>query len=84
MAVVNVYLDGDDGLYHKNWEALIAIQEVLAGLGFPFIVCGDWNTIALELEESEWPGPVGDASVAAREWTCANHTLWECTPLAAT
>ena len=69
-AAISLYLEDKIGLCGGNVAILEELHRWCAHLEVPFIVGGDWNVGADEIQESGWPELVGAVVVAPGTSTC--------------
>ena len=72
MLLVNVYLDTNDTDHVTNSRILLEVAELIATLGLPFIVAGDWQMSPEHSTVTSWAEAVDAVIVSTGGVTCAN------------
>ena len=67
---VSMYLKDTVGLDDDNWQVLIRVGELLAHLGLPFIIGGDFNVGPQALVDSGWIRRIKGQLAVPAEGTC--------------
>ena len=67
---VSIYLKDGVGMDEENWKTLRAVGCVVALLGVPYVVAGDFNMSPVDLANSGWPNRIHGEVIAPADATC--------------